>query len=142
MFEMARFLGEWHVTGSTFPMWLSGRRTSPRFRYGALPGSATGTRMSDDVVFLSNGKERHIRGTDTRLDRPGIVFRWRGKGLLLPLTSQWEVTELDPGYQSAVITFSKSLFTPAGVDYLSRDAEAPIPAEVASRYPRMKDLRS
>jgi len=134
-FDLARFSGEWHVTGSTFPMWLSGRRRQPRFRYGLLPGG----RLSDEVLYLTaSGSERAIRGIDTRLDRPGVVFQWRGKGLLAPLTSEWAVTEYGPGYDWAIITFSKSLFTPAGVDFICRDVAMPLP----TRYPQLKDLRN
>jgi len=83
--------------------------------------------MSDNVTFLKRGRQRQIAGIDTRLSQPGVVFRWRGTGLLSPLTSDWHITELDPDYQWAVISFSRSLLTPAGLDIIAREAALPEP---------------
>jgi lipocalin len=117
-FDLPRFIGTWYVVASTFPMWSRGDRTRPRIHYGQLPGPRQ--RMSDNVTFLKRGRRRRIAGTDTRLPRPGVAFRWRGRGLLSPLTSDWRVVELDADYQWAVISFSRSLFTPAGLDIIAR----------------------
>ncbi|MER5890297.1 hypothetical protein ABT160_41260 [Streptomyces sp. NPDC001941] len=119
----ARLAGTWWIVSSSFPMWLGGRRTGARFTYAPLPGGRAGApRMSDRVGYRSGGRERAILGTDTRLtDRPGTVYRWRGKGLLAALSSVWEVTEAGPGDAWAVIAFSKSLATPAGHDVVVRE---------------------
>lgn len=115
-------VGSWRIVWSTFPMWLTGRRSDATFTYSALPQDRRGSsRLHDVVSFRSRGRERRIVGTDSRLtDRAGTVFRWRGRGVLAPLTSVWEVTEIADDGTWAVIGFSKSLATPAGVDVVVR----------------------
>ncbi|RII08101.1 hypothetical protein DSC45_33515 [Streptomyces sp. YIM 130001] len=117
-----RILGRWRIVCSTFPMWLSGRRENAAFTYAALPPSSRGeARLADEVSYESGGRTRRILGVDTHLTaRPGLVFRWRGRGVLRPLSSEWRVTELAPDGSWAVIEFSKSMVTPAGTDVVVR----------------------
>ncbi|MFF1922346.1 hypothetical protein ACFVW8_17465 [Streptomyces sp. NPDC058221] len=117
-----RLAGTWHIVCSSFPMWRSGRRTGATFTYTPLPGrSSRAPRMRDEVAYRVRGRTRGISGTDTRLtSRPGTVYRWRGKGLLAALTSVWEVTETGEDDAWAVIVFTRSLLTPAGVDVVVR----------------------
>ncbi|RFU86607.1 hypothetical protein DY218_11890 [Streptomyces triticagri] len=56
------------------------------------------------------------------------MFRWRGRGALRPLSSVWRVTELAPDGSWAVIEFSKSLLTPAGIDVVVLDERSGEPA--------------
>ncbi|MGY0490937.1 hypothetical protein [Streptomyces sp. WG-D5] len=117
-----RLAGTWHIVCSSFPMWLGGRRTDATFTYTPLPPGRSGAaRLRDEVGYRARGRHRTIRGTDTRLtDRPGTVFRWRGAGPLALLTSEWAVSEMGPDDAWAVITFSRSLVTPAGTDVVVR----------------------
>ncbi|WNI28560.1 hypothetical protein [Streptomyces sp. ITFR-6] len=117
-----RLAGTWHIVCSSFPMWLGGRRTDATSTYTPLPGRNPGPpRMRDEVAYRVRGRTRRIPGTDTRLtSRPGTVYRWRGKGLLAVLTSVWEVRETGEDDAWAVIAFTRSLLTPAGVDVVVR----------------------
>ncbi|MFC8125719.1 hypothetical protein [Streptomyces sp. NPDC057302] len=117
-----RLAGTWHILCSTFPMWLHGGRTDATFTYTPLPsGSSGASRMRDEVGYRSRGRRRRILGVDTRLtERPGTVYRWRGRGLLAALSSEWEVREVGAGDAWAVIVFSRSLVTPAGADAVVR----------------------
>ena len=53
--------GEWHVLGTTFPMWKKGDKLNPRFRYTPLgPGV-----WKDEVLYdKKNGKTGTIKGKD------------------------------------------------------------------------------
>ncbi|MET9626792.1 hypothetical protein ABZX92_04945 [Lentzea sp. NPDC006480] len=113
-----RLLGDWYVMATTFPMWTSGRRTHPRFHYEPLSDD----RMLDVVSYRdSKGRPKTIEGVDVQL-APG-KFRWRGKGALALFTSTWQVEELHDDW--ALITFTKSLVTPAGADIIARTPELP-----------------
>ncbi|MFI5663816.1 hypothetical protein [Streptomyces sp. NPDC051684] len=120
----ARLTGTWHIVCSSFPMWQGERRTSATFTYAPLPGGSSGAQKMSDVVRyrIRNGRRRRIRGVDTRLTgRAGSVYRWRGRGVLRVLSSEWEVREVGADDAWAVIVFSRSLVTPAGVDVVVRD---------------------
>jgi len=110
--------GEWRVLATTFPMWLTGRKINPIFSYGVLPGSPLV--LSDEVSYRTRaGATRRIVGVD-RLDTATGVFTWRGKGLLGVLSSRWRVTHLSDDRDLIVLTFDKSLVTPAGTDVIGR----------------------
>ncbi|WP_353946199.1 hypothetical protein ABII15_34450 [Streptomyces sp. HUAS MG91] len=118
-----RLAGTWHIVCSSFPLWQGGKRTGATFTYDPLTrGGAGPPRMTDDVAYRTRGgRRRHIRGVDTRLTaRPGSVYRWRGRGVLAALSSEWEVREVGADDAWAVIVFSKSLVTPAGADVVVR----------------------
>ncbi|MBU2663751.1 hypothetical protein KOI35_09545 [Actinoplanes bogorensis] len=110
--------GQWRVLATTFPMWLSGRRLHPIFSYEVMPAPALALR---DVVSYQtrSGATRRITGVD-RLDPASGVFTWRGNGLLGLLTSRWRVTHLSDDRELVVLTFDKSLVTPAGTDVIGR----------------------
>ncbi|MEU6121940.1 hypothetical protein [Streptomyces sp. NPDC047123] len=109
--------GTWHIVCSTFPMWLSGRRSGPTFTYTPL---ADGHRMRDEVAYRTRRGARRIMGTDTRVGT--AAYRWRGLGPLALLTSTWRIAERSQADTWAVITFNRSLVTPAGVDVIVRAA--------------------
>ncbi|MFJ4713689.1 hypothetical protein [Streptomyces sp. NPDC088785] len=118
-----RLAGTWHIVCSSFPMWQGGRRTDATFTYTPLErGGAGPPRLADDVGYRTGGgRRRRIRGVDTRLTaRPGTVYRWRGRGPLALLSSEWEVREIGADDAWAVIVFSRSLVTPAGADVVVR----------------------
>ncbi|MER5439860.1 hypothetical protein [Streptomyces sp. NPDC002790] len=118
-----RLAGTWHIICSSFPMWQGERRTGATFTYDPLPSGSSGKQMMNDVVGYRtrSGRERRILGVDTRLTRrPGSVYRWRGRGALAVLSSEWEVREIGKDDAWAVILFSRSLVTSAGADIVVR----------------------
>lgn len=131
--RVAELLGTWHIIRTNFPMRL-GRNTSPRLEYGALPGR--GDRMSDRVTYLRNDAPRQILGVDTQDPELPCHFTWRGRGLLALLRSEWYVVDLDPSGVAAIF-FTRTLFTPVGLDIVSREAK-PDPATVEACVERLR----
>lgn len=130
--------GEWHVQGTTFPMWKKGNRLNPRFRYTPLEAG----RWKDEVFFeKTDGKTAVIKGTDRLLGENPLRFKWRGSGLLAIAVSRWQVDYVSPGNNWMLISFEKTLFTPAGADVISRNKtfseteKQHALAEVQKRFP-------
>lgn len=113
-------IGTWFVCSSNFPMWLKGDKTDPTFTYSIAPKKARATVLLDEVRYLKRGKLKTLTGFDYQDNTDSSRFVWRGKGLLSLLRSRWNVVLIDPGGQWAVIWFSKTWFTPEGVDIISR----------------------
>ncbi|PZR07566.1 MAG: hypothetical protein DI536_27230 [Archangium gephyra] len=108
--------GTWRVEGTTFPMWLDGTKQSPRFTYANFDGP----RMDDTVSYEKNGVTETIEGVDTQHSTIATHFTWRGRGLLSLFKSEWDVVYVDARDRFAIITFSKTLATPAGLDVIAR----------------------
>ncbi len=108
--------GTWLVEGTTFPMWLDGTKQSPRFRYSNVDGP----RMDDTVSYEKNGVTETIEGVDTQHPTVPTHFTWRGRGVLGLFASEWDVVFIDPRERFAIITFSKTLATPEGLDVIAR----------------------
>jgi len=111
--------GTWIVAATNFPMWLTGERIDPRFTYDLV--SREPLVLSDDVSYTQVGEEpeeKHILGHDTW---KGDEFVWRGRKLLKLFASHWSVTGMSDDGTIAVIHFTKSLATPAGVDVIVRE---------------------
>lgn len=109
--------GSWRIAATNFPMWLTGERHSPRFSYELLGEHPLV--LSDDVsYFTAEGEEKHVLGQDTFAHDE---FSWRGKKLLRLFVSRWSVSGVSEDGSIAVIHFSKSLATPAGIDIIVRD---------------------
>ena len=119
--QLAELLpGMWTIRATTFPLWLSGRRLGPAITYRLL--SDEPLRLHDDVTFQTrSGVSRRILGTDVYRHATDD-FRWRGNGVLFPLTSVWRVTGVNAEGTVAGIRFARSLLTPAGVDVIARRA--------------------
>jgi len=108
--------GTWAVAATNFPMWLTGTKLRPQFSYNLVTRSPLV--LDDDVVYLDEeGAPRQISGVDKW---NGHGFTWRGKGVLRLFASHWTVAGLSADRSVAVIRFSKSLATPAGVDVIVR----------------------
>lgn len=114
--------GTWRIHATDFPMWLGGKRSRPTITYTPLPGP--GLVLRDEVAYLTrSGKTRRVLGTDGY--RQG-GFVWRGNGPLRVLASRWRVAWTSEDGEVVVITFDRSLVTPAGTDVLGRgDADRP-----------------
>lgn len=110
--------GTWHVIGTNFPMWLKGDKVRPRFIY-SNPRTVDGREVFDDTVaYEQGGREKTIVGVDTS-DGPG-KYVWRGRGWLRFFVSRWEIVAVSPDEQSLALKFTKTLFTPAGIDIIAR----------------------
>lgn len=108
--------GTWTIVATNFPMWLTGQRLEPRFTYELVTQSPLV--LSDDVSYVEEGEEKHILGQDTLR---GDEFVWRGRKLLRLVSSRWSVAGVSDDGDIAVVRFSKSLATPAGVDIIVRE---------------------
>jgi hypothetical protein len=118
------FLGTWHVTHSTLPMWKKARNVAITYK----PLASDPTRLDDLVTYqsLSAPKLKSVSGTDTPAGAG--CWNWRGNGWLMIASSHWEVLgygdEEGEGEGRWVVTyFAKTLFTPAGIDVYSRRKE-------------------
>jgi hypothetical protein len=126
--------GSWRVLATTFPMWLSGRRLRPVFTYGLLSGDPL--TLSDEVSYRTpGGTTKRIVGVD-RFDPGSGAFTWRGRGLLAAFSSRWRIEHLSDDRELVVLSFARSLVTPAGVDVIGRgdgarpDAPDRVPARL------------
>lgn len=118
--------GTWFICFSNFPMWTKGDKHNPAFHYEIVSQSKGKSVLSDEVSYIKNDKKKYIRGYDTQSDSDANAFVWKGKGLLKVLRSNWRVALRDEqNGQWAVIYFSKTLFTPEGVDIISREPSLP-----------------
>ena len=113
-------VGTWFICSTNFPMWTKGNKTNPAFNYTIIVKNDGSKILGDNVGYLKNGKSRSIKGFDHPDKKDSTAFIWRGKGLLGLLKSRWRVALLDPAHNWAVIYFSKTAFTPEGVDIISR----------------------
>ncbi|KAL8925800.1 MAG: hypothetical protein Q9208_003297 [Pyrenodesmia sp. 3 TL-2023] len=125
--------GTWYVNYSTLPMWKDKRNV--RITYTALtpsnPTEDSSTPRLDDLVeyqTLTSDKVKTIQGIDTPSGGDTTAWDWRGKGWLKIASSHWEFLDWDNTWDDgkeewAVIWFQKTLFTPEGIDILSRRKE-------------------
>lgn len=134
--ETGDLVGTWHIVRTNFPMWLKGDKRRPRLTYGALDGTAAA--LSDLVTFEVSGREKTIAGVDTQDPEQSCHFTWRGRGLLRLLRSDWYVVDIDRPGGIAAIYFTKTLFTPAGLDIVTRSAR-PHPDDVSACIARVDD---
>lgn len=117
---MLQFLiGTWFICSTNFPMWTKGDKLHPTFNY-TLEEKKGEKVLFDEVKYTKNGKDKSIKGYDYQDQNDPSRFTWRGKGLLFIAKSKWQVVLKDPKGNWAVIYFSKTLFTPEGVDVICR----------------------
>jgi hypothetical protein len=113
------FKGPWHVIHSTLPMWKKSRNVV--ITYTPLEGHPGAWDNLVEYQPLDSDKVKTVRGLEHPDPDVPAAWKWRGKGLLMIASSQWEVLghgEEEGGW--AVIFFQKTLFTPAGIDILAR----------------------
>jgi hypothetical protein len=98
-------------------MWLRGDRTSPAFEY-ELAGTEP-LKLIDRVTYVSReGEPKLVLGVDTH---GPDGFTWRGRGILKLFASRWQVIGAGADGSFAVIRFTKTRVTPAGVDIIARE---------------------
>ncbi len=112
-------VGTWFICSTNFPMWLKGDKQNPTFNY-TLTEKKEKQVLLDEVKYTKNGKVRFIVGFDFPDASNDRAFTWKGKGLLSVAKSKWQVVMMDEKEGWAVIHFSKTLFTPEGIDIISR----------------------
>jgi hypothetical protein len=111
--------GAWNVTHSTLPMWKKNKNVKITYASLRAPVGAL-----DDLVEynpIDGDKQKTVRGVDTPDSTRHAAYNWRGKGLLMIASSHWEILgygDEDGGWM--VTYFSKTMFTPAGVDVYAR----------------------
>lgn len=109
--------GEWHVIGTTFPMWKKGNKLHPRFVYTPLGVGL----WKDEVMYeTKTGKTKTIKGKDKLQAETPPSFKWRGDGWLGIAVSKWQIDYVSPDGGLMLISFEKTAFTPAGADIISR----------------------
>ncbi|KAH8089148.1 hypothetical protein HD553DRAFT_305260 [Filobasidium floriforme] len=133
VFPYDAFMGKWHVVWSTLPLWNDKKDVT--ITYKSLPSDGEKRKFDDLVEYRkqsasSDSAPSTVLGVDTlntSSTSHGAAFDWRGKGWLMIATSHWQVLGYDPAPepQWAVTYFSKTLFTPAGVDIYLRSPITP-----------------
>ncbi|QRV82493.1 hypothetical protein RhiJN_10508 [Ceratobasidium sp. AG-Ba] len=141
-FDIDKFMGKWHVIWSTLPLWKS--RSDVTITYSPLVSESPSTtpesepiRFDDIVEYRSRSSPGSTRSTIVGVDtleitpkgapegyKSGVSYNWRGKGWLKIASSHWQVLGYDAQAGWAVTYFSKTLFTPAGLDVYVRDPTA------------------
>lgn len=108
--------GTWHLIYSNFDMWKEDV-SNVTFNYSIETKDGKDV-LLDEVKYLKAGKEKNITGYDHPED--DTKFTWRGKGMLGLLSSNWQVEWFNHTQDCMVISFEKTMVTPAGVDILTR----------------------
>ena len=103
-------------------MWLDGTKTNPTFNYTITKKNGK-TFLIDEVKYIKNKKTKTINGFDYLNPNNDKAFTWQGKGFLAIAKSHWEIKLIDEKNEWAVIWFSKTLFTPEGVDIISKNSK-------------------
>jgi hypothetical protein len=129
--------GTWTVSYTSLPLWND--KQNVRISYAKVDPSASTDKMpdlDDSVLYqkLGQSKDSSVYGISRPVEIEGVPFgmaySWRGKGWLRVATSQWEVLgwgkdeEAETPNDWVVTSFSKTLFTPAGLDIYTRTKES------------------
>jgi len=144
-FDLDQFMGRWHVTHSTLPLWKD--KTDVSITYAPIPAAPDSpVQFRDHVEYRkagSTGKPSVVDGIDTQQDLP-TRYKWRGSGLLMIATSRWQILGYNSGQDGqvpwALTYFEKTLFTPAGMDIYSRTPEGLSPDLVEEILAQVKSL--
>ena len=111
--------GTWHLHHSTFPMWQKEGVHSVTFHY-SLTTLDDQPALLDQVKYFKNDRLKTLTGYDRPDPSDPSAFIWRGKGLLWFFQSHWRVEWLSEDGSAIIISFAKTIATPAGVDILTR----------------------
>ncbi|MBS1624809.1 MAG: hypothetical protein JST83_12355 [Bacteroidetes bacterium] len=112
--------GTWHLHYSTFPMWQRKGMHSVTFNYGIIDHQGTAA-LLDEVRYQKHDRYKCITGYDYPDHNDHHGFIWRGKGFLSLFKSKWRVEWMSEDQMAMVISFEKTLITPAGIDILTKD---------------------
>lgn len=114
--DYAFLYGQWHILYSNFPMWLKDDKTAPSLNYQP---TAKPNVLLDVVQYTENGRLKTIEGYDYA-DGASLSFVWHGKGWLRFLHSRWKIEHVSAAQDWLILSFEKTLFTPAGHDIVCR----------------------
>jgi len=125
-------LGDWNILATTLTFWRG--KYVPKVTYREL-GDA---RWLDTIQWKNKrGTSRSLSGinrlsTDLKSPATSCNFAWRGKGVMMWITSEWRFVAVAPDGQWAVTWFSQATLgvTPAGMDVYARDGQLPELREV------------
>ncbi|OBZ68202.1 hypothetical protein A0H81_11926 [Grifola frondosa] len=126
IFDLEQFMGTWHVTHSTLPLWKSRKDVTITYTLKDTQSSPNTLQFDDIVEYRS--KSDPPSSTRTRIPPPRTRYKWRGKGWLMVASSRWQIlgcsSDTSPTAASAwaLTYFEKTLFTPAGLDIYARTA--------------------
>jgi hypothetical protein len=115
--------GSWQLHYSTFPMWHRKGVSNVTFNYTPTIEHGESV-LKDEVKYLKNGKAKSLKGYDVPDEHDDTKYTWRGYGLLWLFTSKWRVEWMDESKECLIVSFSKTLATPDGVDILFRSKSA------------------
>lgn len=123
---MDKLEGTWYIKQTTFPMWLNEKKLAPSLNYTKQVNKYGDVILHDKVKYIEKikGKDKSIEGFDYPDLTNDNAFIWRGNGILSMLESKWQVVIFNDdeiGNEWAVIWFAKTLFTPEGVDIISKN---------------------
>lgn len=73
---------------------------------------------------------------------PGLAYSWRGRGWLVIASSRWEILGWgeENGVGWVVTYFSKTIFTPAGIDVYCRDHKGLSAEAMAKIKDKLKEM--
>ena len=118
------FEGTWYVQYTDLKFWLDGKRHSPTLNYQVMQkGKVTGLR--DEVKFFQVKRNGDKKKSIVGFDKPDLkggesAFVWRGKGILVLLSSKWDLLYMSPDGAWALTHFEKTAFTAEGHDVITR----------------------
>ncbi|WWD17267.1 hypothetical protein CI109_101705 [Kwoniella shandongensis] len=130
-FDRTWFMGKWGVAWSTLPMWKDKKDVTISY-IPVAEQSKINTTFDDLVEYrkrsaAEGSKPSTVKGVDTlTAGSNGATFDWKGSSYLFFVHSHWEVLgygkDEEHGLEWAVTFFSKTLFTPAGIDIYLRSS--------------------
>lgn len=126
--------GTWHLRYSTFPMWQKEGVHSVTFNYTGVTHHSKSA-LLDKVRYYKREELRTVTGYDHPDATDPNAFGWRGKGLLWFLQSRWRVEWMSDDRSAIIISFEKTIATPAGVDILTRGS-----GDVATLIPQAQKV--
>ena len=100
-------------------MWKSNRNVVITYTPLDSPAGSIDDLVAYNPIESQNLKT--VQGVDTPDPDTPAAYKWRGRGWLKIVSSQWEILgygEEDGGW--VVTFFQKTLFTPAGIDIYAR----------------------
>ena len=117
--QLKSILGTWTIHLTTLPLWLKGDKLSPTLTYGEDTSNCR--KVHDTVTYRDkSGKVSTIVGNDTQDENLSARILWRGCGWLSLITSEWYFLYYNADEDVALIYFKTTLFTPQGIDVISR----------------------
>lgn len=98
-------------------MWLKGDKTWPILSYAPTEKPQV---LLDVVEYMQGARVKQIKGIDYS-PKGNLEFVWRGNGVLRLLKSHWRIEHICESAQWMILSFEKTLFTPAGHDIIVKE---------------------